>query len=101
MKDIDFNTLPTFNTTTSSWSTDNVERNIETYVCVNFFGYPQRYKRKLTIGKKYESDVIRTIDADKFIYIFNDKGDYSNYRLAMFKTVTEVRNERLETLLNK
>jgi hypothetical protein len=77
------------------------------YVCVNLAGYPARYKRKLTIGKKYsfgslsEDTVIREIDGVKHIYIYDDKGDYTNYRLSMFKTVTEIRNERLETLLNK
>jgi hypothetical protein len=91
MKDIalmnDFNTL-----------SDN-EKNLETYICVNFSGYPARYERKLTLGKKYNSDVIRTINGDKFIYIFDDKGDYTNYRLSMFKTVSEERDKKIDKLL--
>lgn len=77
----------------------------ETYVCVNKAGYPQRYKRKLTLGKKYGSNQVKLIDGVEHIYIYDDKGDFTNYRLSMFKTLSEaiieIRNKRLETLLNK
>ncbi len=48
----------------------------ETYVCVNKAGYPQRYKRKLTLGKKYGSNQVKVIDGVKHIYIYVDDEDF-------------------------
>ena len=52
----------------------------------------------LTIGKIY--DVIKIDSADNYYWIINDSDRLFNYPKKHFKLLSEIRNEKIDKLLN-
>ena len=62
-----------------------------TVKCIDTMGY-----KYLTMGKTYE---VVSIDADGDYYIINDECDDLWYPKYLFKTLSEMRNETINKLL--
>jgi hypothetical protein len=62
-----------------------------TIVCIN----NENNEKKLTIGKSY-----LVIDDDVYYYITNDLNYKWFYCKELFKTLFEIRNEKIDKLLN-